>query len=73
MGTHRAPAAPVPGPSPDRDSRAWLAALRSDGPRHDDAVARLWGLLRAAARFEVRRRAAAAPHLRGDELEDIAM
>jgi RNA polymerase sigma-70 factor (ECF subfamily) len=46
--------------------------LRSTGPEHDAAVARLHELLLRAARFEVGRRRAAMPHVRGDELDDIA-
>jgi RNA polymerase sigma-70 factor (ECF subfamily) len=57
----------------DQESRAWLRDLRSDGPAHDAAVERLHGLLFRAARFEVARRRAALPHLRGDELGEIAL
>jgi RNA polymerase sigma-70 factor (ECF subfamily) len=46
--------------------------LRSTGAEHDAAVARLHELLLRAARFEVGRRRAAMPHVRGDELDDIA-
>jgi RNA polymerase sigma-70 factor (ECF subfamily) len=61
---------------PDRpraDSRAWLRALRGEGPDRDAAVARLHELLVRAARYEVSRRRAALAHVRGDELEDIAV
>ena len=73
-GTHRtsgslAPAAPVLDP----ESREWLRALRADGNERDEAVARLHALLVRAARFEVGRRAPAQPHLRGNELDDIAV
>jgi RNA polymerase sigma-70 factor (ECF subfamily) len=54
------------------DSRAWLEALRSDGPARDDAVRRLHALLLRAARFELARRRAALAHVRLDELEDLA-
>ena len=40
--------------------------------RVEDAIARLHALLMRAARFEVARRRPTLPHLRGDELEDIA-
>jgi RNA polymerase sigma-70 factor, ECF subfamily len=51
----------------------WLSALRSEGPRYDDAVARLHDLLVRAARFEVSRRRAALAHVRGEELDDLAL
>jgi RNA polymerase sigma-70 factor (ECF subfamily) len=50
-----------------------LSALRAEGPRRDDAIRELHALLLRAARFEVRRRRAALSHVRGEELEDIAM
>lgn len=56
-----------------RESERWLAALRSDGHRHDQAVARLHRLLLRAARFELDRRRAALSHVRGEELDDIAV
>jgi RNA polymerase sigma-70 factor (ECF subfamily) len=56
----------------DEESREWLRDLRSDGATKDQAVARLHALLLRAARFEVARRRAALPHLRGNDLEDIA-
>ena len=43
------------------------------GAAHDDAVGRLHALLVRAARFEVGRRRHALAHLRGNELDDIAM
>jgi RNA polymerase sigma-70 factor (ECF subfamily) len=56
----------------DADSREWLRALHADGAVRDEAVGRLHALLLRAARFEVARRRPGLPHLRGDELEDIA-
>jgi RNA polymerase sigma-70 factor, ECF subfamily len=61
---------------PDRaqaDSRAWLSALRSPGPEREEAVTRLHELLLRAARFEVSRRRAALAHVRGEELDDVAL
>ena len=61
---------------PDRaqaDSRAWLSALRTAGAERDQAVARLHELLLRAARFEVSRRRAALSHVRGEELDDLAL
>jgi RNA polymerase sigma-70 factor, ECF subfamily len=63
--------APVP-PTLDAESREWLRDLRAKDARRQDAIARLHGLLLRAARFEVARRRPTLPHLRGDELEDIA-
>jgi RNA polymerase sigma-70 factor (ECF subfamily) len=57
----------------DGASRQWLAQLRSEGADHDEAVARLHALLLRAARFEVARRRPTLPHLRGNDIDDIAM
>jgi RNA polymerase sigma-70 factor, ECF subfamily len=54
------------------DSAEWLDALRDEGPRREDAVARLHELLLRAARFEVSRRRAALPHVRSTSLDDLA-
>ena len=59
------------GPS-DAESRGGLRSLRAAGVERDEAVARLHGLLLRAARFEVGRRRAALPHLRGGDLDDVA-
>jgi len=56
----------------DPESREWLGSLRAAGLRHDEAVARLHALLLRAARFEVARRRPALPHVRGNDLDDIA-
>jgi RNA polymerase sigma-70 factor (ECF subfamily) len=56
----------------DLESRQWLRSLRAEGREHDDAVVRLHDLLLRAARFEVARRRPALPHLRGDDLDDVA-
>lgn len=74
--THLPPVAgtlPAPASHLDEESRRWLHDLRADGPVKDQAIARLHGLLVRAARFEVARRRPALPHLRGDELDDIAL
>jgi RNA polymerase sigma-70 factor, ECF subfamily len=55
------------------DARAWLSALRAPGIERDEAVARLHELLLRAARFEVSRRRAALSHVRGEELDDLAL
>jgi len=59
--------------APDAESRAWLAALRSQGHAYDQAVARLHELLLRAARFEVSRRRTTLRHLRGEDLDDLAL
>ena len=66
-------AVPAPAPAVDQESREWLRCLRATGAAHDDAVARLHALLLKAARFEVGRRRTTLPHLRGNELDDIAL
>jgi RNA polymerase sigma-70 factor (ECF subfamily) len=58
---------------PDDDSDAWVTALSSPGPAREAAASRLHGLLLRAARFEVNRRRASLPHLRGDDFDDLAM
>ena len=68
------PAATTPtGPLLDEESRAWLAALRSGGATRDEAVVKLHALLLRAARFETARRRHTLPHLRGDDLDDLAL
>jgi RNA polymerase sigma-70 factor (ECF subfamily) len=57
----------------DDESREWLNALRGGGAAHDEAVARLHALLLRATRFEVARRRPALPHLRGNDLDDVAV
>jgi RNA polymerase sigma-70 factor, ECF subfamily len=58
---------------PDEESREWLRDLRAEGAAKDQAVARLHALLLRAARFEVARRRRSLSHLRGEELDDIAL
>ena len=57
----------------DEESREWLRGLRAEGAERDLAIARLHLLLLRAARFEVARRRPTLPHVRGDELDDIAL
>ena len=49
-----------------------VAGLRSEGRDREDAVERLHALLLRAARYECARRRRALPHLRGNDLDDIA-
>jgi len=59
-------------PTLDPESREWLRSLRAGGREHDGAVLRLHELLLRAARFECARRRPTLPHLRGNDLDDIA-
>ena len=59
-------------PQLDAESREWLRSLRATGPEHDDGVARLHELLLRGARYECARRRPTLPHLRGNDLDDIA-
>jgi RNA polymerase sigma-70 factor (ECF subfamily) len=58
---------------PDAQSRAWITDLEDSGQRRDEAVSCLHELLLRAARFEVNRRRATLPHLRGNDFDDLAM
>jgi RNA polymerase sigma-70 factor, ECF subfamily len=59
-------------PMPDVETRSWIDRLTAVGAQRAAAVDELHALLLRAARFEVRRRAATVPHLRGDDLDDLA-
>jgi RNA polymerase sigma-70 factor, ECF subfamily len=54
------------------ESRRWLRRLRASGTERDAAVAELHALLLRAARFEIERRRATLPHLRGRDFDDLA-
>jgi RNA polymerase sigma-70 factor, ECF subfamily len=54
------------------ESAEWVDRLRAFGPERDRAIAELRAILLRAARFEVRRRAAEMPHLRGGDWDDLA-
>ena len=56
----------------DAESRAWVDRLSRPGRECDAAIAALHALLLKAARFEVDRRRAAFPQLRGDDYDDLA-
>jgi len=51
---------------------SWVDRLRSEGAEGQAAVAELHALLLKAARFEIGRRGAQLPHLRGGDQEDLA-
>jgi RNA polymerase sigma-70 factor (ECF subfamily) len=53
--------------------RNWVEDLTSDGVERDDALTALHELLLGAARFELNRRRAALSHVRGEELDDLAV
>jgi RNA polymerase sigma-70 factor (ECF subfamily) len=53
-------------------SQLWLDRLTASGAKRDEAVVELHALLLKAARFEVNRRRATLPHLRGGDHEDLA-
>jgi RNA polymerase sigma-70 factor (ECF subfamily) len=64
--------APSPARLLDPESREWLRSLHAHGAEREEAATRLHALLLKAARFEVARRKPTLPHLRGNELDDIA-
>ncbi|HET6831191.1 MAG TPA: sigma-70 family RNA polymerase sigma factor [Solirubrobacterales bacterium] len=57
----------------EHSSRWWLETLRSSGAERERAVALLHDLMLRAARFELGRRRAALAHVRGEELDDLAV
>jgi RNA polymerase sigma-70 factor (ECF subfamily) len=71
-GATAPPAATRPLRTVDAESRRWLDDLDAPGPAHDDAVLRLHAMLLRAARFEISRRRAALPFLRGGDHDDLA-
>jgi RNA polymerase sigma-70 factor, ECF subfamily len=50
----------------------WVERLQAEGPEGEAALAELHALLLKAARFEIERRRATLPHLRGGDYEDLA-
>ena len=59
--------------SPPLESVDWVEALRSEGAPREQAISELHALLLRAARFELSRRRTALAHVRGEELDDLAM
>ena len=51
----------------------WVENLSKEGPCREEAIERLHDLMLRAARFELSRRRGALSHVRGEELDDIAM
>jgi RNA polymerase sigma-70 factor, ECF subfamily len=56
----------------EADARAWIGALRANGPEREDAASRLHALLVGAARFELIRRRAMIEASTRESLEDLA-
>jgi RNA polymerase sigma-70 factor, ECF subfamily len=56
----------------DAESQAWVDRLAPEGRDREAAIAGLHALLLKGARFEVNRRRAAFPQLRGDDRDDLA-
>jgi RNA polymerase sigma-70 factor (ECF subfamily) len=56
----------------DVESQAWIDRLSATGRERDAGIAALHALLLKAARFEVNRRRAAFPHVRGNDYDDLA-
>src|SRR5436305_4992674 len=55
-----------------QDSQGWIERLQGSGADRDAALVELHALLLRAARFEVNRRRATSPHLRGSDYDDLA-
>jgi len=53
--------------------RNWVDALTGEGVERDEAIGDLHDLLLRAARFELGRRRAALSHVRGEDIDDLAM
>ena len=58
---------------PERDQRAWPAALRGDPATREAACAELHALLLRGAHFELNRRRASLDHVPAAEFEDLAV
>jgi RNA polymerase sigma-70 factor (ECF subfamily) len=56
----------------DVESQAWIDRLSAAGRERDAGIDDLHALLLRAARFEIDRRRAAFPHLRGNDYDDLA-
>jgi RNA polymerase sigma-70 factor (ECF subfamily) len=56
----------------DVESQAWIDRLSAAGRERDAGIDDLHALLLKAARFEINRRRATFPHLRGNDYDDLA-
>ena len=72
LTTPTSEAPPKRGAHLDQESQAWIDQLRSQSPQRDAAIEVLHAHLLKAARYEVARRRASFPHLRGDDFDDLA-
>ncbi len=72
QGTVPAPGASAPQRALDPESQAWLERLSLGNRDREAAIRELHGLLLKGARFEVRRRGASFPELRGGDHDDLA-
>ena len=70
-GDHRLVKTSLLPPAPALD-RHWLGRLGPGSPGREAAIASLHELLLRGARFEVKRRSAGFPQLRGGDLDDLA-
>jgi RNA polymerase sigma-70 factor (ECF subfamily) len=70
--TVSAPGASAPQHALDPESQAWLDRLSPGRTEREAAIEELHALLLKGARFEVRRRGAAFPQLRGGDHDDLA-
>ena len=56
----------------DVESKRWIHRLSAGSPDREAAIRELRILLVKAARFEIQRRIASSPHLRGGDYDDLA-
>lgn len=56
----------------DLESQTWIDRLNPQSPHREAAIVALHAHLLKAARYEVARRRASYPHLRGDDFDDLA-
>jgi RNA polymerase sigma-70 factor, ECF subfamily len=59
-------------PALDPESRRWIKRLAPGSPEFEAGIEELHALLLKGARFEIQRRRARLPSLRGDDYEDLA-
>jgi RNA polymerase sigma-70 factor, ECF subfamily len=72
IATSDRPAVAQGPPALDSESRRWIKRLTPGSPEREAGIEELHALLLKGARFEIQRRRARLPHLRGDDYEDLA-